>query len=94
MFDFINSTSTTSTVDFGKMRDDESFRTNLVGTDGAGRIGKERFGCIGMKHGPRSRKAVAKLLFPLQFNLLELSAIIIRGSGMQWQIAQRKRNID
>lgn len=76
------------------MKDDECFRMDLVGTDGAGRIGKERFGCTGMKHDPRFRKAVTKLLFPLQFNLLELSAIIIRGSGMQWQIVQRKQNID
>lgn len=52
---------------------------DLVGVGGAGRIGRERLGCTGITQGPRSLKAVARLLpVPPRCNLLELSAIMMR----------------
>lgn len=54
---------------------------DLVGVGGAGRMGRERLGCTGITQGPRSLKAVARLPpVPLRCNLLELSAIMMRGS--------------
>lgn len=79
--------STTSKfTDFASLRIGERVFRNvtidadLVGVGGAGRIGRERLGCTGITQGPRSLKAVAKLVPVPRCNLLELSAIMMRGS--------------
>lgn len=67
-------------------RDVTSDAADLVGVGGAGRIGRERLGCTGITQEPRSLKAVARLPpVPPRCNLLELSAIMMRGS-------EKKRN--
>lgn len=89
-------TSTTSTRfdtrDFDSLRigerdvfrDVTSDAADLVGVGGAGRIGRERLGCTGITQGPRSLRAVARLPpVPPRCNLLELSAIMMRGSGKE-----------
>lgn len=81
-----NSTTSRFTVFFSLRIGERVFRnviidaTDLVGVGGAGRIGRERLGCTGITQGPRSLKAVAKLVPVPRCNLLELSAIMMRGS--------------
>lgn len=83
--------STTSRpMDFDSLRIGERVFRNvtidaadLVGVGGAGRIGRERLGCTGITQGPRSLKAVARLPVPPRCNLLELSAIMMQGSGTE-----------
>jgi len=83
--------TTSKFADFDNLRIGERVFRNvtidaadLVGVGGAGRIGRERLGCTGITQGPRSLKAVARLLPVLpRCNLLELSAIMMQGSGKE-----------